>query len=103
MHAPGPSSGSAELVSERFVDRHIGPRQEDITAMLDVVGVPSLDALIAETIPREIRQDEPLSFGPAVSEPELLERMREVASRNSVFISLIGQGYYQSHLPSIIQ
>jgi glycine dehydrogenase len=103
MHAPGPTSHIAELSAERFVDRHIGPRQEEIARMLDVVGVPSLDALIAETIPGDIRQQQPLSFGPALSEPELLERMRQVASRNSVFISLIGQGYYRSHLPTVIQ
>ena len=103
MHAPGTTSRSAEDVSEGFVDRHIGPRRKDIATMLEVVGIPSLDALIAETIPGDIRQREPLSFAPALSEPELLERMREVASRNSVFVSLIGQGFHRSHLPPVIQ
>ena len=71
--------------------------------MLHVVGSPSLEALIDEAIPGDIRQTRPLSFGPAWSEPELLAKMRAVASRNRSMISLIGQGYYGTHLPPVIQ
>jgi glycine dehydrogenase len=103
MHAPRLHSRIGEPTSERFVERHIGPHEGEISRMLEVIGVPSTDALIAETIPQDIRQKQPLAFGPALSEPDLLSRMRQIASRNSVLISLIGQGYYRSHLPPVIQ
>jgi glycine dehydrogenase len=71
--------------------------------MLEVVGAPTLDTLIDEAIPGDIRQARPLDIGPALSEPQLLATMREVASRNRPMTSLIGQGYYGSHLPAVIQ
>ena len=86
-----------------FRHRHIGPSPNDIRRMLEVVGAPTLDALIDEAIPDDIRQARPLDFGPALSEPQLLARMRDVASRNHSMTSLIGQGYYGSHLPAVIQ
>ena len=86
-----------------FRHRHIGPSPNDTRRMLDVVGAPTLDALIDEAIPDDIRQARPLDFGPALSEPQLLARMRDVASRNHSMTSLIGQGYYGSHLPAVIQ
>jgi glycine dehydrogenase len=86
-----------------FRHRHIGPSPNDIRSMLDVVGAPTLNALIDETIPGDIRQARPLDLDPALSEPQLLAKMREVASRNRPMTSLIGQGYYGSHLPAVIQ
>jgi glycine dehydrogenase len=71
--------------------------------MLQVVGAPTLDALIDEAIPDDIRQGKPLDLGPALSESQLLAKMRDVASRNRPMISLIGQGYYGTHLPPVIQ
>src|SRR5258708_6387096 len=86
-----------------FAQRHIGLQADDMRRMLQVVGAPSLEALIDEAIPDDIRQTRPLSFGPALSEPELLAKMRAVASRNRLMVSLIGQGYYGTHLPPVIQ
>jgi glycine dehydrogenase len=86
-----------------FAPRHIGLTPDDVPQMLEVVGASSLDALIDETIPANIRQAQPLDFGPALSEPLLLAKMRAVASRNRSRISLIGQGYYGTHLPAVIQ
>ena len=86
-----------------FAQRHIGPQADDMRRMLQVVGAPSLEALIDEAIPGDIRQTRPLSFGPALSEPELLAKMRAIASRNRSMVSLIGQGYYGTHLPPVIQ
>ena len=86
-----------------FAQRHIGPQADDMRQMLQVVGAPSLEALIDEAIPGDIRQTRPLSFGPALSEPELLAKMRAIASRNRSMVSLIGQGYYGTHLPPVIQ
>src|SRR5579884_330407 len=103
MHAPVSKARTKHMHKERFLDRHIGPREADVAAMLRIVGAPSLDALIAETIPSDIRQDHPLDFGPPLSEAELLEKMRAVASRNTILTSLIGQGCYGTHLPPVIQ
>jgi glycine dehydrogenase len=86
-----------------FVRRHIGPSPRDITAMLDTVGAASLRALMAETLPSSIRQKAPLDLGVALSETEALTHMRELASQNQVFTSLIGQGYSGTILPAVIQ
>ncbi|WP_417587051.1 aminomethyl-transferring glycine dehydrogenase [Pararhodobacter oceanensis] len=82
--------------------RHIGPSPAEMSEMLQAVGAESLDALIDETVPPSIRQDRPLSWGP-LSEGELLARMREVADKNTVMTSLIGQGYYGTITPPTIQ
>ena len=82
--------------------RHIGPSPSEMADMLKATGVQSLDQLIDETIPASIRQEKPLSWAP-LSEHELLARMREVAARNKVMTSLIGQGYYGTVTPPAIQ
>jgi len=82
--------------------RHIGPSPAEMTAMLRVVGVRSLDALIDETVPASIRQADPLTWAP-LSEQDLLARMRGVADRNRVMVSLIGQGYHGTVTPPAIQ
>ncbi len=83
--------------------RHIGPSPEEMADMLKVVGAKSLDALIDETVPKSIRQKEPLDFGKALSERELLYRMRVTAKKNKVLTSLIGQGYHDTVTPPAIQ
>jgi len=82
--------------------RHIGPSPAEMAEMLKAVGVPSLDALIDETVPASIRQSIPLGWAP-LSEHDLLARMRRVAGRNKVLTSLIGQGYYGTVTPPAIQ
>ena len=82
--------------------RHIGPSPAEMDEMLRAVGVTSLAALIDETVPASIRQKTPLSWG-ALSEHELLEKMRSVAAKNRVMTSLIGQGYYGTVTPPAIQ
>jgi glycine dehydrogenase len=86
-----------------FVRRHIGPSSRDVAAMLDVVGAKSLAALMAETLPRSIRQQTALDLGHALSETEALAHMGELAAQNQVFTSLIGQGYSGTILPAVIQ
>ena len=103
MHAPVFKSRADDMLYGKFCDRHIGPRDSDVAMMLQALGAASLDALVAETVPSDIRQHDALDFGPALSEPELLDRMRSIASRNTVVTSLIGQGYYGTHLPPVIQ
>lgn len=86
-----------------FVRRHIGPSPRDVSAMLETVGAKTLGALMAETLPLSIRQKTPLDLGAALSETEALAHMRELASQNQVFTSLIGQGYSGTILPAVIQ
>jgi glycine cleavage system pyridoxal-binding protein P len=71
--------------------------------MLETVGAKSLGALMAETLPSSIRQKAPLDLGTPLSETEALAHMRELASQNQVFTSLIGQGYSGTILPAVIQ
>ncbi|ACL60860.1 aminomethyl-transferring glycine dehydrogenase [Methylobacterium nodulans] len=83
--------------------RHIGPTQGEIAEMLQRVGVASLDALIDETLPPDIRQREPIDFGRPLTERRLMERMRTVANKNRLLVSLIGQGYHGTTMPPAIQ
>ncbi|VDC26426.1 aminomethyl-transferring glycine dehydrogenase [Pseudogemmobacter humi] len=82
--------------------RHIGPSPAEMAEMLDAVGAPTLDALIGETVPASIRQQKPLSWAP-LAEHELLAKLKEVAAKNRVMTSLIGQGYYGTVTPPAIQ
>ena len=77
-----------------FVDRHNGPRQSQIKHMLDVIGVGSVDELIKQTIPSDILLSEPLKLDEHVSEHAYLARLKEVASKNKHFRSMIGLGFY---------
>jgi glycine dehydrogenase len=90
-------------ISNGFESRHIGPSPQDVSAMLQTIGVSSPDELIAQTVPDDIRQRSPLDLGPALSEIEALEKAGELAARNIVLTSLIGQGYYGTILPPVIQ
>ena len=90
-------------VARDFAARHIGPSPQEIQQMLDAVGAGSMETLIAETLPESIRILKPLSsMGRALSEVEALARLRELASKNTVFTSLIGQGYSGTLTPLVI-
>ena len=82
--------------------RHIGPSPAEMADMLKAVGCETLDQLIAETIPANIRQKDTLDWAP-LTEHRLLDRMRRVAGKNKVMASLIGQGYYGTVTPPAIQ
>jgi glycine dehydrogenase len=100
MNAPFRPTNEAATT---FVRRHIGPSPRDVAAMLETVGAKSLSALMSETLPASIRQKAPLDLGHALNETEALSHMRELASQNQVFTSLIGQGYSGTILPAVIQ
>jgi glycine dehydrogenase len=100
MNAPLKHTNEAATT---FVRRHIGPSPRDVAAMLEAVGAKSLSALMGETLPSSIRQKAPLDLGTPLSETEALAHMRELASQNAVFTSLIGQGYSGTILPAVIQ
>ncbi|MEM7490501.1 MAG: aminomethyl-transferring glycine dehydrogenase [Pseudomonadota bacterium] len=82
--------------------RHIGPSPEEMAEMLEAVGAESLDALIDETVPTSIRQADPLPW-PQMTEHAILARMRDLADKNRVTTSMIGQGYHDTVTPPAIQ
>ena len=82
--------------------RHIGPSPSEMEEMLRTIGFDSLDALIDATVPKAIRQKSLLDFGPAMSERDALHHMKQVASKNQVLTSLIGQGYHGTTTPAPI-
>ncbi|MFA7415705.1 MAG: aminomethyl-transferring glycine dehydrogenase [Rhizobium sp.] len=83
--------------------RHIGPSPAEMEEMLKVIGYPSLDALIDATVPGSIRQKVPLTWGAPMTEREALDKLRETANKNQALVSLIGQGYYGTITPPVIQ
>jgi len=89
--------------TNKFVNRHIGISSEDIREMLKTVGTSSLDELIDQTIPANIRLKNPLSLPEAMTERELAEHLAELASKNEVFTSYIGMGWYDTVCPAPIQ
>jgi len=89
--------------SDQFSHRHLGPNKDEISQMLEVIGVSSLDELVEKTIPAAIIQKEPLQLPDGLEEHTYLERLREVASRNKIFKTYIGLGYYNTYLPPVIQ
>lgn len=90
------------MTSDIFSARHIGPREEDVPAMLEAIGVSSLDELIEKTVPASIKLEKPLSLPRAMSEYEYLNHVRKLGSKNKLFRSFIGQGYYGVVPPAVI-
>ena len=91
-------------VARPFRSRHIGPTGNDLDHMLKSLNLAHLDELIERTIPRSIRTSLDQSKLPAsISEQDVLLKLREVASANSVMTSMIGLGYYDTELPSVIK
>ncbi|MBI5113894.1 MAG: aminomethyl-transferring glycine dehydrogenase [Rhodovulum sp.] len=103
MHSDTAALPSAAPAATAFADRHVGPGPGDVDVMVEAVGAKSLDALLDDVIPASIRDQRPLSLGPALSETAALARLREIAAQNQVFVSLIGQGYHGTVLPPVIQ
>ncbi|MDA7558440.1 aminomethyl-transferring glycine dehydrogenase [Flavobacteriaceae bacterium] len=89
--------------TEKFSLRHIGPRTSDHAVMLDTIGASSIEELISETVPGNIRLKHPLKLDAAMSEQDYLEHIQQLASKNKVFKSYIGLGYHPSNLPAVIQ
>src|SRR5262245_18672485 len=91
------------LQPETFVSRHIGPSDGEIQRMLATLGLRSLDALVDQTVPADIRLKSPLKLDPPRSEFEALGELRGYAAENRVFRSMIGMGYYDCITPPVIQ
>jgi glycine dehydrogenase len=91
------------ITSDKFVDRHNGPRESDVKAMLDKIGVVSVDELIDRTIPAAIRLKQPLRLPSGMSEYQYHRHLRSIASKNKIFKTYIGLGYYNTIVPPVIQ
>ncbi len=89
--------------SERFTYRHIGPRAEDITEMLETLGYGSMDDFIDAVVPEEIRLRRALALPRGRSERDVLRALRGLAEQNEVFRSYLGMGYYGTFVPQVIQ
>ena len=89
--------------SDDFGSRHIGPREADLGEMFKAIGVDSLEQLISETVPADIRLSRELDLPEALSEVELLNGLRELAQKNKLHKSYIGLGFTDCIVPSVIQ
>uniref|UniRef100_A0A3B4F4D8 glycine dehydrogenase (aminomethyl-transferring) n=1 Tax=Pundamilia nyererei TaxID=303518 RepID=A0A3B4F4D8_9CICH len=86
-----------------FAERHIGPGEKEKRDMLDVLGLESVDQLIENTVPSSIRLQRSLKMDDPVCENEVLESLQKIASKNKVWRSYIGMGYYNCSVPPPIQ
>jgi len=100
-------SGLAELAElegqDAFIARHVAPSEAEIAAMLDVVGVESLDALAAKTVPAAIRDLTTLELPDPIDENAVIAELRAIALQNAPLKSLIGTGYYGTYTPPVIR
>ncbi|MFW6091974.1 MAG: glycine dehydrogenase (aminomethyl-transferring), partial [Actinomycetota bacterium] len=100
MSHPNPLTSTSE--SAPFVARHIGPRDDEIRQMLDVIGYPTLDDLADAAVPESIR-DRDLGDVPAArGEEETLRELRGIAARNATNAQMIGLGYYDTVTPPVV-
>jgi glycine dehydrogenase len=91
------------MALDSFLSRHNGPRAKDIDNMLTKVGTATLDELIDKTVPPTIRLQKDLDMPDGISEYEYLKRIWEIVSKNRVYKTYIGLGYYDTIFPSVIQ
>ncbi|WP_192347943.1 aminomethyl-transferring glycine dehydrogenase [Algoriphagus sp. Y33] len=86
----------------KFESRHNGPTDAEITAMLEKIGASSLEELINQTVPKSIQLERPLDLPAAKLESDFLKDFKKLASKNKVFKSFIGLGYYDTLVPGVI-
>ncbi|MCK9447411.1 MAG: aminomethyl-transferring glycine dehydrogenase [Bacteroidales bacterium] len=90
------------MITNNFVQRHIGPRQEEIDKMLTEIGMSSLDELVEKTVPADIRLLEPLKLEDGMNEYEYLNHLKQLGGKNKLYRSFIGMGYYNTITPGVI-
>ncbi len=91
------------MKTDSFALRHIGPNENELQHMLKTIGAESLNQLILETIPEDIRLKKPLNLAPAMTEYEFSNHIAELGNKNKVFKTYIGLGYNQAIVPAVIQ
>lgn len=92
----------AFTANDQFLARHMGSQGADRQAMLDVVGFPTMEALIDSTLPTGIRLPKSLSLDAPLSESEALAKLKGIMSKNKLHKSFIGMGYYETNTPGVI-
>lgn len=103
MSTVAPDLLDAVLTRGRFSRRHLGSHHRDIGAMLETLGVSSLEELISKTVPEGIRLRKALDIPAAVTEEEALAELRGIASQNDLRTNHLGTGYHGTHLPAVIR
>ena len=91
------------MKTDLLAERHIGIQSADLPVMLEKIGVKSVDELIDKTIPSNIRLKEPLALDKPMTEREFTEHIAQLASENKLYTSYIGQGWYDTITPAVIQ
>ena len=91
------------MLTDNFIHRHNGPSHQDQQKMLEAIGLTSTDELIDQTIPASIRLDRKLDLPQGMNEYEFVQHLKSLGSKNRVFKSYIGMGYYNTILPGVIQ
>lgn len=91
------------MKTDAFALRHIGPRENDLQHMLKTIGVDSIEQLVYETLPNDIRLKAPLALDPAMTEYEFANHIQALGNRNKMFKTYIGLGYNQAIVPAVIQ
>ena len=91
------------MKTELFLNRHVGPNAFEVKEMLKYIGVDSLETLINETIPDNIRLEKEIDLEPEMSEADYLMHLKNISSKNKVFKTYIGLGYNRSYMPAVIQ
>ena len=86
-----------------FRDRHIGLSDDERSLMLETLGLNSMDELATRVVPDNIRKQKPMSLPDALSEVDALAELKTIASKNQLVRTLIGQGYYHTLTPAVIQ
>jgi len=89
--------------TDKFVERHIGPNEEEQKKMLAKINASSIDELLEETIPASIRLEAPLDLESGISEHEFLKHIQALGEKNSNFTNFIGLGYHPAITPAVIQ
>ena len=91
------------MKQDTFVNRHIGPRDEDLKAMLSTIGVDNMEELIAKTVPASIRIKEDLDLSDAMTEVEFASHIHSIGKKNKLYKSYIGLGYYDTVVPNVVK
>ena len=91
------------MITNNFALRHNGPQSDDVKIMLKTIGVKSIDELIDKTIPKQIRFEKKIKLPEGMNEFEYLNHIKAIASKNKVFKSYIGMGFYNTILPGVLQ
>jgi glycine dehydrogenase len=90
------------MITNNFIQRHNGPGKNDQAKMLEKIGVSTVDELIDQTVPKTIRLKKPLNLPDGLNEYEYLSHLKELASKNKLYKTFIGLGYYNTITPGVI-